>query len=829
MKRNFVVALIVSIFLTWGFRPILAQQISPPWPSMQQAPGAMGLGPISPPQFGQPPGPPFLGSPTQGGPQFLPQTAPQFQYPQAFQGPPINMSQFNQRYCSWVTVNQMPSLKPSLESQAGPQITPIQGPWPGALDPSRPEELRAFQPSKSQVGARQPPVGQGQLQPGLNVMGSLSPGQIPNQLNIPGFPAAQPFFIEPFSTVEAAFQAPIFPDEKPRELRQYGYSLFASPVSTFAPVEDVPVGPDYILGPGDDLAINIWGAMEGAIVRTIDRNGQIILPSAGPVRVWGLSFSQADHLIREQLSRYYRGFQTSVSMGRLRTIRIYVVGEVCQPGSFTLSSLSTVTNGLFAAGGPLKLGSLRKIELKRDHHTVGTLDVYDFLLRGDKTRDFRLQSGDTIFVPPVGPIAAITGEVKRPAIYEFQGRIRVMELVDMAGGLTPQSYLKRVQIIRTKPNAEREVIDLDLTAVGNNGDSPANIELKDGDLVTIYPTDPRIYNSVTLAGAVKHPGQYEVKPGMRLAQILRPEGVLPEAFVDWVEVARLKEDLTTEVIQVNLKQAWAGDETQNTSLRPLDRITVRSEYRSPWKVAIEGEAKRPGVYTIQQGERLSSVLKRTGGFTEKAYLKGAVFTRATVRETEKTQLEAFTKDHEQRLLAEASQLTAIATGLSKEEAAIQQAVLVQRREQLRLLASKVTLGRVVVQLDELDKFEGSPNDIILEDGDTLAVPQKPQTVVVMGSVRNPTGIVYKEAMDIQYYLNRAGGLTREADEKGMYVLKADGSALTGFLRLRDIQPGDVVVVPPSTEAKLQWLPLLRDLATIAGQVAIGVAGLAAIF
>ncbi|OHB38134.1 MAG: hypothetical protein A2060_06270 [Planctomycetes bacterium GWA2_50_13] len=399
----------------------------------------------------------------------------------------------------------------------------------------------------------------------------------------------------------------------------------------------------------------------------------------------------------------------------------------------------------------------------------------------------------------------------------------------MAAGLTPQSYLKRVQVIRSKPNAEREVIDLDLTEIGTNGDSPRNIELKNGDLVKIYPTDPRIYNTVSLSGAVKHPGEYEVKEDMRLAQILRPETILPEAYVDRVEIARLKQDLTTEVIQINLKQAWSGDESQNIKLRPLDRVTVRTEYRSPWKVRLAGEVRRPGFYTIQQGDRLSSVLKRAGGFTDKAYFKGAVFTRATVQELERKQLEDFIKDHEQRLLAEASQLTATVTGLSKDEATVQQAVLVQRREQLRLVASKVTLGRVVIQLDEVEKFEGSPSDIILEDGDTLTIPQKPQTVLVMGGVRNPTGILHKEDMDIQYYLNRAGGLTREADEKGIYVLKADGSALTGFLRLRDIQPGDVVVVPPSTEAKVQWLPLLRDLATIAGQVALGLAGLAAIF
>ena len=154
------------------------------------------------------------------------------------------------------------------------------------------------------------------------------------------------------------------------------------------------------------MQIHIWGAMENAILRTVDREGQIFLPTVGPVKVWGLTFSQSDRLIREYLSRYFRGFETSVSLGRLRTKRIYVVGEVRQPGSYTVSSLSTMINALFAAGGPTKLGSLRKVELKRNQHTTETLDLYDFLLRGDKTHDFRLQNGDTIFIPPVGPVAS---------------------------------------------------------------------------------------------------------------------------------------------------------------------------------------------------------------------------------------------------------------------------------------------------------------------------------------------------------------------------------------------------------------------------------------
>src|SRR4029077_2839102 len=237
-------------------------------------------------------------------------------------------------------------------------------------------------------------------------------------------------------------------------LRQYGYAMFAANVSTFAPVDDIPVGPDYVLGPGDDLTINVWGAVDSTLVRTVDRNGRIVLPKVGDLRIWGLTFSQADRLIRDELGRYFRGFQTSVTMGRLRTVSVHVVGEVCQPGVYTLSSLATVTNALYSAGGPTKLGSLREVRLLRGNVQVARIDLYDFLQRGDRTRDYRLESGDTIFVPTVGDVVAVAGEVKRPAIYEVQTGTRLADVVTLAGGITPTSYLKRVQIVRALPNAE---------------------------------------------------------------------------------------------------------------------------------------------------------------------------------------------------------------------------------------------------------------------------------------------------------------------------------------------------------------------------------------
>lgn len=840
--------LILAVFLLGLVSHLRAQQGGgqpdggypyPSYPYSYSPLGAVGQTPT--PYVGVPTYNPYMTPygaypPNVGNLQGMPRSSQTGMPSSAPQSAPVSYMPSGQRSCSATSVPVQSPQAPSL-------TTPVQSPWLGTGEPKPQQAIQEVAGNQSFGGQSGGGLHLSPERLSSSLLGKLSEGS-QNLKGLEaatgkkeggstsrGVPSVSP--TEPLSTVEISFNIPVFPGQLTGELRQYGYSLFANPISTFAPVEDVPVGPDYILGPGDNMVIRMWGSMtDSSFIQGLDRNGQITLPYVGPVRLWGLTFKDAGEMIRQQLSRYYRGIQTTVTMGSLRTIRVYVVGEVCQPGSYTLSSLSAVTNALFAAGGPIKLGSLRMVQLKRNHHTVGTVDLYDFLLRGDKTRDFRLESGDTIFVPPIGSIVGVTGEVKRPAIYELQGTTRVSELIEMAGGTTPQSYLKRVQVVRIKPNAEREVIDLDLTDHGGNGDSPKDIELKNGDLVKIYPTDPRIYNTVTLVGAVKHAGEYELKPGMRLSELVSKEAPLPEAYLDRVEVARLKDDLTTEVVQVNLKEVLAGDQSKDITLRSRDQITVRSEYRMPWKVTLGGEVKRPGTYTIQQGEKLSSVLKRAGGFTDKAFLQGSVFTRPTVRSTEKKMLDDFVRDHEQRLLAEASQLTPTALGINREEAAARQSVLTQRLELLDVLASKVTLGRVVIHLEEPDKLEGSPNDLTLQDGDNLMVPQKPAEVLVMGSVRNPTGVLHREDMDVQYYLNRAGGLTPEADAKDIYLLKADGSAITGFMRLRNIDPGDVIIAPPSTEAKVQWLSLLKDLATVVGQagsVALGVAGLARIF
>jgi polysaccharide biosynthesis/export protein len=551
-----------------------------------------------------------------------------------------------------------------------------------------------------------------------------------------------------------------------------------------------------------------------------------VLPKVGDLRIWGLTFSQADRLIRDELARFFRGFQTSVTMGRLRTVSVHVVGEVCQPGVYTLSSLATVTNALYSAGGPTKLGSLREVRLLRSNIQVARIDLYDFLQRGDRARDYRLESGDTIFVPTVGDVVAVAGEVKRPAIYEVQTGTRLADVVTLAGGVTPTSYLKRVQIVRALPNAERSTLDVDLTAHYLKGDEASNPLVNAGDLVLIHPADPRVYNIVKVEGAVRYPGAYELKPMMRIGQLLPADKLLPEAYTERVEVARRRPDLTMEVVSVDLKKAWGGDPANDLLLKPLDEVTVRTELRAARTVALTGQVVRPGIYTIADGEKLSSVLERAGGLTDRAFPKGAVFTRASLRKIEQEQLDAFLKTQEQRMLAAAS--TTI-VGAEKEDVAAQQQALQARREALRLLSSKVVVGRMVLNLDQAARLKGSENDVVLVDGDTLNVPEPPDSVLVIGAVRSSTSVKHKEGAGVDYYINRVGGYSKEADKKDAHIVKADGSAISSFTNIRTIEPGDTVIVPPKEEEKIRTLPTVRDIAQTIGAALIGIAALAVLF
>ncbi|MBI4737208.1 MAG: SLBB domain-containing protein [candidate division NC10 bacterium] len=589
------------------------------------------------------------------------------------------------------------------------------------------------------------------------------------------------------------------------------------------------MSPDYTLGPGDSLILYIWNipgtALYDSAPLVVDRTGSAFVPRVGSVPLQGLTLAQAQEVLRTRLARYYSGFELRLALGELRAIGVYVLGEVARPGTYTISPFSTVLDALFTAGGPTKMGSLRSIQITRNGRTLEELDLYNFLLRGERSVGPPLQAGDTIFVPSIGPVAAIAGEVKRPAIYELRPGTSVGALIAMAGGPLPTAQLDRVQVERIQGTAGKVLLDLPLGLTPGGGESEL---VRDGDLVTVFPGQDRLHNTVTLEGFVRSPGQYEWKPGMRLSDLLKPGVVLPEAYRDRVEIVRVKPDFTREVLTVDLRQVSASnpapDPARDIVLQPMDRISVQSEVVGPATVTLSGEVKRPGVYAITKGERLTALICRAGGFTDKAYPKAAVFARESVRKKEKAQLDEFVRTEEQRLFAETSAVAA-----AGEQAGPLRESLIQRQALLRMMVQHVTVGRIVIRLGDLDQFEGSDSDIPLEDGDVLSVPMRPSAVMVLGAVRNQTAVLYQPGAPAEYYIEKAGGLSKDAEKGEAYILKADGSAIQGYTKVREMEPGDAILAPSTVEPKYRPLPLWRDVATIIGQFGLTIASMVTIF
>lgn len=305
-----------------------------------------------------------------------------------------------------------------------------------------------------------------------------------------------------------------------RTLPIFGASIFAGHLpSTFAPVINIPVTPDYVLGPGDELRLEIWGQVNERGLYIVDRTGGISLPQVGTIHVAGLRFDQVTEFLRRQLGRVYRNFDLNVNMGQLRSIQVFVVGAARKPGSYTIGSLSTLLNALFASGGPLPQGSLRDIQVKRDGKTVVDFDLYDLLLHGDKSKDVPLASGDVIFIPPVGPQAAVVGSVNNPAIYELRNETTVQQLLELAGGRTNIADGSNLKVERIHEHQLRSFVDVDLSK------SPT-LPVQDGDIVIISPIVDRFKDAVTLRGNVANPGRYAWHSGMRISDLIPNKDML---------------------------------------------------------------------------------------------------------------------------------------------------------------------------------------------------------------------------------------------------------------------------------------------------------------
>lgn len=423
---------------------------------------------------------------------------------------------------------------------------------------------------------------------------------------------------EALKSEEDFFERTDVPEAPSLEL--FGHRLFTGPPSTFAPITAVPVSNDYIVGPGDEIKILMWGRLDASYSLEVDNEGVILFPKVGPLTVAGLTFGELKELIRAR-AEAITGVNVNVSMGKLRTIQVFVLGEVKGPGLYTVSSLATVTNALLASGGPTHLGSLRKVELKRHGKTVTTIDLYEFLLRGDTSADTRLMPGDAIFVPQCGPLVTVSGNVKRPAVYELKDDRTLQNALILAGGLKPQAYNQRIQIQRSYENRVQIVLDISYDALHREKPIP----LQDGDLIKVFSIHPTPVNAVYLFGNVLRPGEYAYVPGLRILDVLPDvESLGADTYFDYALVRRYHHrDSRTELIPFDLGRLLLSGETgQNLALKPLDEVYVfnKAMFEERRYANITGEVRRPGRYLIDD-MKVRDLVFKAGNFTRDAYME----------------------------------------------------------------------------------------------------------------------------------------------------------------------------------------------------------------
>lgn len=663
---------------------------------------------------------------------------------------------------------------------------------------------------------------------------------------------------------------------------------------------DVPVGPDYVLGTGDGLVISLSGGISQSWNRVVDREGKIVLPEAGPLVITGLTLQQAQSRIQDALKRQFHNAHVDVGVARLRSVRVYVVGDVQRPGAYELNSLSTPLNALYAAGGPTGIGSLRLVRHYRGKQLIREVDLYDFLLHGIRMDDERLQAGDTLLVPAAGPQVAVTGMVKRPAIYELRGNPTLSDVLKDAGGATVAAALDHITIDRIQPDRHRETIGFNLPSPRtpeSTSTALSSFSLKDGDRIRVAAILPYSESAIYVQGHVARPGKYAYREGMQLRDVIRSyQDLLPEPAATGDIVRLVPPDLHPETIQFNLADVLIGN--SNIALQPFDtvrifgryeadspQVTVRGEVLRPgtyamsqgmsaaqlvrmaggfkrdallenadlasyivengkkiirqrttiaigdavkdegsvtdvslkpgdvltihqlsgWNdigasISLQGEVTYPGSYGLQDGERLSSVLRRAGGFRATAYPTGAILVRTQVRE-----LEEKSRDQLIRQIETTSASARLAPNLTgQDQMAVVQAAAQQQREILERLRSQPASGRMIIHIDaDISRWTNTPADIELRSGDVLTVPKRPGFVLVTGQVYNASAITYVPNKDAGWYLRRAGGTNDVANRKEIFVIRANGSVVgrrSGAWFDRDVlstrlDPGDVVVVP----------------------------------
>ncbi len=390
------------------------------------------------------------------------------------------------------------------------------------------------------------------------------------------------------------------------------------------------VNEDYLLGPRDTLIVYLWGKMQQTFPLTIDAEGVVFLPETGPVHLAGITFSKAEELIRQKLADRFTNFQISVSMGRLRLIPVFIFGEVKIPGVQMVTAQATVMQALFSAGGPTKMGTLRKIKLVRNQEEY-LIDLYKILTQGDRSVDVQVKENDIIMVPPIGDVVAIRGSVKRPAIYELASTIALSQLIEMAGGLSAKGYANRLRLERVVDHEKMVVEDLEFENTEDLRNRTKQIEIREGDTVNVFPIVPIRYRYVSIEGNVLYPGDYEWRDGMMVKELLeKAGGFAPRTYLYRADLIRGTSKGFQE-IPIDLAKLIRGDISQNKTLQQWDRVKVYDlESIMPAQlVEIQGAVQRPGSYPLTVEMRISDLLFKAGGVEARGDLETAELFRRT--------------------------------------------------------------------------------------------------------------------------------------------------------------------------------------------------------
>jgi protein involved in polysaccharide export with SLBB domain len=593
---------------------------------------------------------------------------------------------------------------------------------------------------------------------------------------------------------------------------------------------DLPVGPDYVVGPGDSLTIDLWGGISTKIVRVVDRQGRVNLPEAGPLQVSGRSLGEVQQAVQKAITTQYRDTSADVSVAKLRTVRVYVVGEVEEPGAYDISSLSTPLNALVAAGGVTGKGSLRALKHFRGRQEIERIDTYDLLLRGVTPDASKLENGDTLMVPPIGPQVTVTGMVRRPAIYELNDEKTLADVLDLAGGILPAAALRHVEVQRLEAHEKRSMLSLDLSPDSSTAPQLSTFKIHDGDEIHIFPIAQYNQDTIYLQGHVLRPGRYSYHEGMKLTDILQSyNDILPEPAAHYGEIIRLNApDFRPSVVSFDLAAAMK-DGSASPKLQPLDtvRIFSRFDFEPIPTVTVDGEVRSPGTYKTSGQATLKDAVYLAGGLTTEAAVDSAQVFRVNLDGSSKIfsvnlgeALNGNAADnillqprdrlliHRHTSLVEPSivEITGEVAkpgrypymenmhveDLIRAAGGLKRSADTNSADLTRYAAAGGPAEQLQVSLASLQNGNAS-EDVPLRAGDVLAIRQVPgwkdigASVTVRGEVMHPSTYGIEPGERLSSVLERAGGFSKQAYPYGAVLMRRDVRELESKNRLELIE------------------------------------------